>query len=98
METSPKVACDEEVLPFDSMDDSESEGEILYGMGLYDVPNRDPVLDFHRTTVFSLLGGAYPEPTGKGLKLEDAWDPPASDDEEEDEDEEANDEDADGDE
>lgn len=95
VETSPKVARDEEALPFESMDDNESEGEILYGMGLYDVPDRDPVLDFHRSAVFSLLGGAYPEPTGKGLKLEDAWEPPASDDEEEDEDEEANDEDAD---
>lgn len=78
---------------------SEEEGEILYGMGLYDAPEKPLVmrdadtaqqqLGYHRYTIASLLGSyhahaypsaSYPEPTGKGLKLEDAWEPPASDD------------------
>lgn len=79
----------EESIPFQPLEDDESGGEILYGMGLYDTPDKsynDPSLDLHRSTLMSLLGGAggYPEPTGKGLKLEDAWEPPASDDEDED--------------
>ncbi|KAK0728098.1 hypothetical protein B0T26DRAFT_748372 [Lasiosphaeria miniovina] len=76
----------EDSIPYQPLEDDESEGEILYGMGLYDAPDKtatNPILDLHRSTIFSLLGGAgsYPEPTGKGLKLEDAWEPPASDDE-----------------
>jgi len=91
----PKVAHEEETIPYEPLDDDESDGEILYGMGLYDTPERDSAVDFHRSTVFSLLGSSatQPEKTGKGLKLEDAWEPPASDDEDEDEDEE---EDAEG--
>jgi len=86
-----KVTPEEETIPFQPLEDDESEGEILYGMGLYDAPDREPALDFHRSTVFSLLGGSvpYPEPTGKRLKLEDAWEPPASDDEEEEGEEDA---------
>jgi hypothetical protein len=63
--------------------DEEEEGEILYGMGLYDTPDHSK-----GSVVLSLLGGARDEgDTGKGLglKLEDAWEPPASDDEEEEE-------------
>ncbi|KAK0752356.1 hypothetical protein B0T18DRAFT_320364, partial [Schizothecium vesticola] len=77
-----KVA-NEDAMPFPALldDEDESEGEILYGMGLYDEPDRDTVATLHRSTVLSLLGGAYPEPTGKGLKLEDAWEPPVSDEE-----------------
>ncbi|KAK0615962.1 hypothetical protein B0T17DRAFT_496893 [Bombardia bombarda] len=76
----------EDSIPYQPLEDDESDGEILYGMGLYDAPDKsadDSRLDLHRSTIFSLLGGggAYPEPTGKGLKLEDAWEPPASDDE-----------------
>ncbi|KAK3359978.1 hypothetical protein B0T25DRAFT_534368 [Lasiosphaeria hispida] len=93
-----KVANDEDLIPYQPLeDDEESEGEILYGMGLYDMPDKSDgsLLDLHRSTVFSLLGstGPYPEPTGKGLKLEDAWEPPASDDSDSDDD---GDEDADG--
>ncbi|GAB1314156.1 hypothetical protein MFIFM68171_04366 [Madurella fahalii] len=82
--------------------DDESDGEILYGMGLYDAPDHgkgtasggDSSLDMlHRSAIFSLLGSRDAErareeedcpDTGKGLglKLEDAWEPPASDDEE----------------
>ncbi|KAK3328475.1 hypothetical protein B0T19DRAFT_424684 [Cercophora scortea] len=76
----------EESIPYQPLEDEDEDCEILYGMGLYDAPDKsieDPHLDLHRSTIFSLLGGAavYPEPTGKGLKLEDAWEPPASDDE-----------------
>ncbi|KAK3325497.1 hypothetical protein B0H66DRAFT_529531 [Apodospora peruviana] len=76
----------EDSIPFQPLEDEESEGEILYGMGLYDAPEKsvgDATLGLHTSTIFSLFGsaGTYPEPTGKGLKLEDAWEPPASDDE-----------------
>lgn len=77
----------EDSIPYEPLeDDDESNGEILYGLGLYDAPEKqvaDPHVDYHRSVVSSLLGGTYtyPEPTGKGLKLEAAWEPPASDDE-----------------
>jgi len=65
-------------------------------MGLYDTPeptktlSSDPQLDNYRTLMMShLLGaGRRVEPTGKGLKLEETWNPPPSDDEEEDDDDE----------
>jgi hypothetical protein len=91
----------EESIPFQPLDveDDESDGEILYGMGLYDAPEANELSDhqwrFHRSTVLSLLGGVASNseaPKGTGLKLEDAWEPPASDDEDE------NEEDASGDE
>lgn len=93
----------EESIPYHSLSDSESEGEELIGMGLYDspeitkIPSSDPQLDNYRASMMSqLLGSGYrkAEPTGKGLKLEDAWNPPTSDDEEdgEEEDGEAEDE------
>ncbi|KAK0638691.1 hypothetical protein B0T16DRAFT_462448 [Cercophora newfieldiana] len=85
---SPKVAVEEETIPYQPLDDDESDGEILYGMGLYDAPDRESAIDFHRSTVFSLLGGSsHQERPGKGLKLEDAWEPPASDDEDDEEEE-----------
>ncbi|KAK1770473.1 hypothetical protein QBC33DRAFT_268509 [Phialemonium atrogriseum] len=74
----------EESIPYEPLEE-ESDGEILYGLGLYDTPEKaaDPQIDYHRSVVSSLLGSAYtyPEPTGKGLKLEDAWEPPADSDE-----------------
>jgi hypothetical protein len=69
--------------------DEESEGEILYGMGLYDEPDHGRASSLHSSVVLCLLGGAKEEPDsgkGLGLKLEDAWEPPASDDEEDGED------------
>lgn len=81
------VACQEQ-------DDEQPEGEILVGMGLYDPPDKevmDPTLQSYRSSVAQLLGSAYkfPEPTGKGLKLEDAWEPPENlDDDDEEEDDE----------
>ncbi|KAF4452010.1 hypothetical protein F53441_5083 [Fusarium austroafricanum] len=74
-------------------DATEEDGEILVGMGLYDTPekyNEDPQLDNYRSTVSSLLGSSFRshEPRGKGLKLEETWEPPKSDEEDEGEDEE----------
>ncbi|KAM7212672.1 hypothetical protein V8F06_011960 [Rhypophila decipiens] len=83
-EPETKLAT-EESIPFQPLEDDESEGEILYGMGLYDPPDKsynEPSLGMHRSTLMSLLGGS-PVPTGKGLKLEAAWEPPASEDEDE---------------
>jgi hypothetical protein len=84
----------EESIPYHPLSDSD-DGEELIGMGLYDVPepakapSLDPQLDNYRTLMMShLLGaGRRIEPTGKGLKLEETWNPPPSDDEEEDDDE-----------
>lgn len=88
----PHLASSENVAFRQSLEESEEEGEILVGMGLYDTPDKceeDPQLDTYRSTVSSLLGSAYrpTEPTGKGLKLEETWEPPQSDDEEDEEDE-----------
>lgn len=71
-----------------AVEEDEDDGEILIGMGLYDPPDKfdtDPTLETYRSSVAGLLGAAYkyPEPTGKGLKLEDAWEPPETEDEEE---------------
>ena len=87
----------EESIPYHPLSEPEPEGEeILVGMGLYDspdvakAPDSDPQLDNYRTLMMSqLLGPAYRqvEPTGKGLKLEEPWNPPASDDEDDGDDE-----------
>lgn len=92
----------EEEIPYHSLEDSEP-GEVLVGMGLYDTPEKspafDPPLDEYRALMMSqLLGTPYrkhelPIATGKGLKLEETWNPPPSDDDDEDGD---NEEDAEG--
>lgn len=66
----------EESIPYQPLEDEE-EGDILIGLGLYDPPEKLPYQGEG-----GLLGASF-EPMGKGLKLEDAWEPPASDDEEE---------------
>lgn len=91
-------AVPEESIPYQGLEDSEDEGEILVGMGLYDTPDKyddDPQLNNYRSTVSSLLGSSFcrPEPRGKGLKLEETWEPPKSDDDDEEEEEEEQDED-----
>ncbi|KAI4868320.1 hypothetical protein F4820DRAFT_136694 [Hypoxylon rubiginosum] len=70
----------EESIPYQPLEEPEEEGEIFVGMGLYDPPKMetDPELDNYRTTTSQLLGSTY---RGKGWKLEEAWEPPASDDE-----------------
>ncbi|KFH47368.1 hypothetical protein ACRE_017470 [Hapsidospora chrysogenum ATCC 11550] len=78
-------AVSEEPAPYEAMEDKEEEGEILVGMGLYDTAEKydeDPQLNNYRSTVTSLLGSTFrrKEPTGKGLTLEQAWEPPKSED------------------
>lgn len=91
----PQVASTEPTVPAQTVDEPEEEGEILMGMGLYDTPEKhdeDPHLNNYRSTVSSLLGSSFcpSEPRGKGLKLEETWEPPKSeeDDAEDDEDDE----------
>ncbi|KAF2681541.1 hypothetical protein K458DRAFT_243789, partial [Lentithecium fluviatile CBS 122367] len=60
--------------PDEEMEDS---GKELVGMGLYDIPDLSLEWD-----------SAQVEPTGKGLKLEETWQPPEEDDNEEDDDDE----------
>lgn len=85
----PEPPCAiETTIPYHSLDDQEDEGEILVGMGLYDTPDKpslpDVQLEQYRTAMMSqYLGSAHraaAESTGKGLKLEETWNPPASED------------------
>lgn len=93
MQVKPAVHP-EEPAPYEPLAESEDDGEILVGMGLYDTPDKhdaDPGLNNYRSTLSSLLGGGapkVPEQAGKGLKLEETWQPPESDDEEDDDDDE----------
>lgn len=90
----------EESIPYQPLEDSESGGEELIGMGLYDNPDPvktssslDPQLDNYRALMMShLMGHRKTESTGKGLKLEETWEPPASDDEDDEQDGEGEDE------
>ncbi|ERS95776.1 hypothetical protein HMPREF1624_07851 [Sporothrix schenckii ATCC 58251] len=98
-----RIPSDGNIVTCQEQDDEQPEGEILVGMGLYDPPEKevmDPTLQSYRSSVAQLLGSAYkfPEPTGKGLKLEDAWEPPENldDDDEEDGNENDDDRDAEG--
>ncbi|KUJ22051.1 uncharacterized protein LY89DRAFT_576569 [Mollisia scopiformis] len=86
----------EESIPYEPLEDPESGGEELIGMGLYDSPDTvktsslDPQLDNYRALMMShLMGSGHrkTESTGKGLKLEETWEPPASDDEDADDEE-----------
>ncbi|ORY71690.1 uncharacterized protein BCR38DRAFT_17979 [Pseudomassariella vexata] len=66
----------EESITYQPLEEPEEEGEILFGMGLYDTPDKtetDPELDHYRTTTSHLLGSTYRR--GAGLKLEEAWEP-----------------------
>lgn len=78
----------EDSIPYEPLQGSDDEGEILVGMGLYEDPEKtesDPWLDNYRRTTSELLGTTYRR-VGQGLKLEESWEPPASDDENDDED------------
>ncbi|KAI8951359.1 hypothetical protein F4801DRAFT_295946 [Xylaria longipes] len=83
----PQAVPSEESIPFQPLEEpEEEEGEILVGMGLYDLPSKtdtDPGLDHYRMTTSQLLDTTY---RGKGWKLEEAWEPPATDDEDTEED------------
>ncbi len=83
----PGVLPEESIVYEPLEDPDEEEGEILIGMGLYDAPDKtdsDPELDNYRASASQLLGTTYRR--GQGLKLEEAWEPPASDDEADDSD------------
>ena len=101
----------DDAIPYHSFSDSESDGEILQGLGLYDSPEitKSPPtvsqFDSYGALVMSqVLGTPYrkteSESTGKGLKLEETWNPPSDDegddetDDEQDGDGEDEDEDA----
>lgn len=83
----------EETVLYEPLQEPEDEGEVLVGMGLYDTPEKyeaDPGLNNYRSTLSSLLGGGAPklsDSPGKGLMLEETWQPPESDDEDDDEEE-----------
>ncbi|KAI0810680.1 hypothetical protein GGR55DRAFT_678642 [Xylaria sp. FL0064] len=86
----PQSVPSEESIPYQPLEDTENEeeeGEILFGMGLYDLPSKadtDPELDHYRTTTSQFLDSTYR--SGKGWKLEEAWEPPATYDEDAEED------------
>lgn len=61
----------------DEQMDTEDDGKELVGMGLYDAP--DPTSSW----------GGLVEATGKGLKLEETWQPPEEDEDEEEDDDDA---------
>ncbi|RDA84768.1 hypothetical protein CP532_1002 [Ophiocordyceps camponoti-leonardi (nom. inval.)] len=84
-ENPPAMQSQEPAVPYQTQAE-EDEGEILVGMGLYDGPEKrleeDPQLNNYRSTVSCLLGSSLRplEPRGKGLKLEETWEPPRSED------------------
>ncbi|KAK3984794.1 hypothetical protein QBC44DRAFT_312864 [Cladorrhinum sp. PSN332] len=79
----------------EELNEDDNEGEILYGLGLYDPPSlpKSDSMDLHRSTIFSLLGGAEPPVPKCRLKLEEAWEPPVSDDDDDDDDDDDEEED-----
>lgn len=86
----PEPSFQEDAIPYQPLDDAD-DGEELIGLGLYDTPETkspqsDPQLDNYRALMMAqMMGTPYrrPEPTGKGLKLEETWAPPAAEDDEE---------------
>lgn len=87
----------EDSIPYHPLSEPDSDGEELIGMGLYDAPevaktpSSNPELDNYRALMMTgFLGTGYgkAESTGKGLKLEETWNPPPSDDEDEEDDDE----------
>jgi len=91
----------EESIPYHSLSDADSDGEELIGMGLYDgpkTPSTDPQLDQYCSLIASHSFETLPkaERIGKGLKLEETWQPPASDDEDDDDDDDDEDDEQDG--
>lgn len=77
----------EESIPYHPLDEAEEEGEELVGLGLYDTPEKPSsetnLNNYHRALVSYTFeaGHRKQESMGKGLKLEETWNPPASDDE-----------------
>lgn len=72
----------------------DDEGEELVGLGLYDTPEKAPLADaslhhYQRALVPHIFDSEHrkQQSMGKGLKLEETWNPPAGDDEKEEEEE-----------
>lgn len=65
-----------------SLDNQEDEGEVLVGLGLYSAPEKTPVkpvVDSHLAELYARAGMPVLEEknkAGKGLKLEETWEPP----------------------
>lgn len=88
----------EETIPYHPLEESEEEGEELVALGLYDAPEKvsPSTGNLVQPIVAQLLGSGFlktEESTGKGLKLEETWNPPSSDDEKDEDDEEEEDDD-----
>ncbi len=62
----------------------EDDGEVLIGMGLYDAPDVKSPKHVHEETMMQLCGPPTVPVAGKGLKLEEAYVPPAESENEED--------------
>lgn len=94
----PMIPLDE-AMPYRSLDDDEDDGEILVGMGLYDLPEKtlgDYSINGYRSSATSLFGTCdLPEPKGKGLKLEETWVPPPKEDDDDEDSDSNSDDDAD---
>jgi hypothetical protein len=95
----PNPSCAiEDSIPFHPLDDTE-EGEVLVGMGLYDAPEKslpDLQLDQYRSVMSQYLGSCPQNTEGKGLKLEETWEPPASEDDGDEHDDQDGENDAEG--
>ncbi|KAF9881258.1 hypothetical protein CkaCkLH20_01408 [Colletotrichum karsti] len=89
------IVANEDSIPYQPLDEPEEEGEILVGMGLYDAPEKYD--NDARSGMSSLLGATYRprEGTGKGLKLEESWQPPEESDDDDEDQEDADGEDSD---
>jgi len=100
MQRSNPPCAVEDSIPFHPLDDTE-EGEVLVGMGLYDAPEKslpDLQLDQYRSVMSQYLGSCprNTEATGKGLKLEETWEPPANEDDGDEDDDQDGEDDAEG--
>lgn len=65
--------------------DKDDDSEVLVGMGLYDSPEKGEeqrMIEYGPVVSMSRFGRGN-ETSGKGLKLEETWEPPAAEDEEE---------------
>lgn len=90
----------EDGIPFNPLD-GEDTGEELVALGLYDAPEKtpsfDPTYNGYRSTIMQYLAPLPPhgymnQPTGKGLKLEEAYVPPSPREKEDDLEDEAEEE------
>lgn len=82
----------EEPIPYHPLDEAEEEGEELVALGLYDTPEKSSaegsLNNYHRALASYTLDSGHrkQESMGKGLKLEETWNPPESDEDDDDDD------------